>query len=460
MSDVTVGSSHFDTTSLSVYGEYENQDCENAIEVVLGYSKDRRPDLKQIQFGIGVTREGVLNYGEVLSGNSSDKTWNRKALGKVKTMFPPEILKDLIYVADSSLVTDENLKEAGNQVKFISRMPATYGLVAETIKKAWDLDLWEPAGSYASRKEAAEYWVYETVHRMGEIDYRLIAVRSSSLDSRKEKSIMKRVEKARAAIAKEAKELAGRDFVCEPDARRAAELFMDRHAQRFHELSFEVTEETIREKRARRGRPRKDEQPPAETAVYRASVTIDGIDQGQVEQARERESCFVLITNLMDADKYPASSILGEYKQQSRVEARFSFLKSPYLLGQVFLKKQSRIEALGYVLLMALFIATLLERRVRNNLEAEGTPIMIPGKRNTMRPTARMILDMLDTVQVAHVEHEGIVRRVWMDSRHGFDIPRLLRLAGFAADIYTDPSLTRLSGPSPNAQMGTSTCGT
>ena len=69
--DVTVGSSHFDTTSLSVYGEYENQDCENAIEVVLGYSKDRRPDLKQIQFGIGVTREGVLNYGEVLSGNST-----------------------------------------------------------------------------------------------------------------------------------------------------------------------------------------------------------------------------------------------------------------------------------------------------------------------------------------------------------------------------------------------------
>jgi branched-chain amino acid transport system permease protein len=66
-------------------------------------------------------------------------------------------------------------------------------------------------------------------------------------------------------------------------------------------------------------------------------------------QARERESCFALITNLMDADKYPASNILGEYKQQSRVEARFSFLKSPYLLGQVFLKKQSRIEALGYV---------------------------------------------------------------------------------------------------------------
>ena len=309
-------------------------------------------------------------------------------------MFPSEILKDLIYVADSSLVTDDNLKEAGNKVKFISRMPAAYGLVGKTIKKAWGLDLWEPAGSYASRKEAAEYWTYETVHRIGEIDYRLIAVRSSSLDSRKEKSIMKRVEKARIAIAKEAKELVSRDFVCEPDARRAAELFIDRHAQRFHELSFEVTEETIREKRARRGRPRKDEQPPAEKRVYRASATIGGIDQAQVEQAREHESCFVLITNLMDAGKHPASSILGEYKRQSRVEARFSFLKSPYVLGQIFLKKQSRVEALGYVLLMALLLATLLERRVRRNLEAEGAPIMIPGKRMTMRPTARMILEL------------------------------------------------------------------
>ncbi|MEA4882725.1 MAG: DUF4277 domain-containing protein [Clostridia bacterium] len=54
--DVAVGSVHLDTTSLSVCGEYENQDCENAIQVVLGYSKDRRPDLEQTKFGIGVTR--------------------------------------------------------------------------------------------------------------------------------------------------------------------------------------------------------------------------------------------------------------------------------------------------------------------------------------------------------------------------------------------------------------------
>ncbi len=34
------------------------------------------------------------------------------------------------------------------------------------------------------------------------------------------------------------------------------------------------------------------------------------------------------------------------------------------------------------------------------------------------------------------VEHEGDVRRVWIDSRHEFDVPRLLRLSGCGAHIY------------------------
>lgn len=85
---------------------------------------------------------------------------------------------------------------------------------------------------------------------------------------------------------------------------------------------------------------------------------------------------------------------------------------------------------------------------------------MIPGKRKTMRPTARMILDMLDTVQVAHVEHEGIVCRVWIDTGHSFDLPRLLRLAGFGTDIYTNPSEDKLNRSVLNCEMENSTCRT
>ena len=100
-------------------------------------------------------------------------------------------------------------------------MLGTYGLVAKIIKEAWNSDHWEPAGFHASRQGAAEYWAHETVHRIGEPYCRLILARSSSMDLRKEKSMMKRVEKARAAIAKEAKRFVVRHLVCKADARRA-----------------------------------------------------------------------------------------------------------------------------------------------------------------------------------------------------------------------------------------------
>ena len=78
----------------------------------------------------------------------------------------------------------------------------------------------------------------------------------------------------------------------------------------------------------------------------------------------------------------------------------FGFIKSPYVLGPVFVKKQSRVEAPGYVLLMALLIAMLLQRRMRKNIAKEGVTLQIPGKVKTPKPTAGMILDMLDTIRV------------------------------------------------------------
>ena len=64
-----------------------------------------------------------------------------------------------------------------------------------------------------------------------------------------------------------------------------------------------------------------------------------------------------------------------------------------------------------------------------------------------MRPTARMILEMLDTAQVTHIECEGKVRRVWHDRRQLFDLPRLLRLAGFSTDIYVRQRPAQAAGP-------------
>lgn len=71
---------HFDTTSLSFYDAYEGRDPWHGADgmppvphVDYGHSKDHRPDLKQILYGMLVSRDGGIPLlGKALDGNASD----------------------------------------------------------------------------------------------------------------------------------------------------------------------------------------------------------------------------------------------------------------------------------------------------------------------------------------------------------------------------------------------------
>lgn len=98
---IKFASVHADTTSKSVYEAYENSEMseeEDNLFITHGYSKDHRPDLKH----------------EVL-----------KKLHKIL----PVVGKDSIYIADSALITKDNLAVLQSQnVRFISRLPETFGM--------------------------------------------------------------------------------------------------------------------------------------------------------------------------------------------------------------------------------------------------------------------------------------------------------------------------------------------
>ena len=67
---------HFDTTSLTLYGEYKTDD-EHPL-VTYGHSKKHRPDLKQVLFGMTVTQDGNIPItGRITAGNTSDSAENR-----------------------------------------------------------------------------------------------------------------------------------------------------------------------------------------------------------------------------------------------------------------------------------------------------------------------------------------------------------------------------------------------
>ena len=72
---LTLGTGHWDSTSRSVFGDFEHAGDATALPAY-GHSKDHRPDLKQILMTLFVNREGVPLFGTVASGNQSDKTLN------------------------------------------------------------------------------------------------------------------------------------------------------------------------------------------------------------------------------------------------------------------------------------------------------------------------------------------------------------------------------------------------
>ncbi|MEW5784405.1 MAG: IS1634 family transposase [Bacillota bacterium] len=412
-----------DTTSISVHGDYEyEQATDSDFFITYGHSKDKRPDLKQFLYGLSVTEDKVPVAAEVNSGNLSDKTWNFEYIEKLAATLTPEMLSKVVYVADSALVTEANLEKLKQyNLKFISRLPGNFSLEEELKDRAWEEDSFLELGTFSSRKDAASYRCRELPGSIGDDDYRFLVVHSSKLDGRKARSLEKKLAKRNSALDKEIKNKMKETYACCPDAEAACAQFIKEH----RDEHFAITGKIIAEEKRKPGRPGKNS---ATATVYRLQIEAS-LDREAVQRAKERLSCFVLITNL--DQEYSPHEVLKQYKAQSKVETSFKFLKDPLFVGPVFLKKPGRVQALAYVLLMALLMFGLLERRVREAIKYETEPLVIPGKVKTFRPTGKKILKSLESVMVMTTEDPN--RRAF-GSR--FKVPRVLILAGFSPDIY------------------------
>jgi hypothetical protein len=105
-------------------------------------------------------------------------------------------------------------------------------------------------------------------------------------------------------------------------------------------------------------------------------------------------------------------------------------------VNAIYLKTPKRVQALGYVILMTVMIASLLEIRIREAMAKEKATIST-GPRMLDRPTARVLLDMLNTIQVVYLTYDDHVER---HLPHDIppDVLRLLKFAGYGERIYLE----------------------
>jgi len=394
--DLDMSHVHHDVTSHSVYGDYllyEREGHSQPFVITEGFSRDHRPDLKQLTHSLLCVDHGIPIGSKLLDGNASDKTINKNLIPEMVERMRCLGREDFIYVADSALITPENLALIDDWDKgflFVSRLPMTYHECRHAIDQAVDVDSWEEIGTISDEPETknrkpASYRCFETAVTLYGVNYRALVVHSDAYDQRRQKRVDKEIAREREELIKLIKGLEAIDYACLPDAQAAAARI---GPASFHQMTVEI------EPRAHygKGRPKVDGTRTPKEITYRLKIALT-LDEDAMGRLRQEAGCFALISNTLaqGTGSISAKELLTIYKDQHMVERNFAFLKDPVFVNALFLKSPQRIEALGLVLILALLIWRLMERTMRLNLAATKSKVTGWEKRQTSRPTSLML---------------------------------------------------------------------
>jgi transposase len=144
-------------------------------------------------------------------------------------------------------------------------------------------------------------------------------------------------------------------------SQRIENILKNEGCQTLIQYEIHTTREYIRTYQ-QKGRPAKDSKGKITwKQVYSISF---GIDKCAVNEEERTDGVFPLITNL-DPKTHSAKKVLEIYKFQPFLENRFSQIKTYQEIAPVYLKRSERVIAFLHMHVMALMVASLIERKLR-----------------------------------------------------------------------------------------------
>ena len=389
---------HVDSSSFHLHGQYEPEEpSREAITITEGYSRDHRPDLKQVVVQLITSQRSSLPvWLEVLSGNSSDKesfplsvaAYN-KQLGESETPY---------YVMDSAGYAADNLKTL-KEMRWLMRVPETLAEAKRLVRESEKSEMVFLTEGYWGREVKLTY---------GEVEQRWLVVFSQAAYDRELHTLSKAQEKERLAAEKAWHKLSLQIFNCLEDAEKAAKQF--NQGWKFHQAVAETAPIT---RYAERGRPAAEDEPEIVGYGLKGSISAAA---DRVEMAKRTLGKFIIATNELDEAKLSAVQVLSNYTDQGiSVERGFRFLKDPlFFADSLFLKKPERIMALMMIMGLALLIYALAERQLRLALETLQEKIPDQKGKPTSTPTIRWVFQTFEGIDILSIWVNGqrITRQV------------------------------------------------
>ncbi len=425
---------HHDTTTITFHGQY--QPSVSAPRIAHGHNKDHRPDLKQLVFGLTVSADGAVPiHHQVLSGNRSDDTVHRANLEDLRQILGRG---DFVYVADGKLASSANLREiARNHGKFVTVLPRTRTEDKKFRQKLREEGVrWKRIWAVPNKRRESEppdvyYGCSQGPQRTSD-GFRIVWIRSSAKAENDEAARLKRLDQARADLLLLSPRLNRRQLRSRRQIRQAVRDIL-RRTEMEPFLGVELHRQTREEvRRLKRGRPKASD--PVRVVRKSAWSLRVKVDDAALSAECRADGVFPLGTNL---DKASKRQVLEIYKYQPYVEKRFSQLKTDLQVAPVYLKKPLRCAGLVHAYYVALAVAALIERAVRQGMareKIEDLPLL-PEGRPTATPTCPRIMEAFGSVR-------------WHEFRRGEELVRfpieltpmqklLLRLLEVPRELYS-----------------------
>jgi transposase len=438
---------HGDTTSLKVFGAMDHQHEGRQPLPAFGYSKDHRPDLKQLIFGLSLHgAAGVPLTCNLLDGNTSDHFTNRLQIDQLADLLPDE--HDVTLVADCKLFDPHTLGQLLLQnFHFVTLVPGTYGiretLIEEVRSRGHELpELSRQSGAAKADPDRVYSGISFTramtvglAHDVGsngqrEVPIRYLVIESSQLQAKYDASLDDRLDAAEARFRQRYRQLTKKPFSCREDAEVVLGKLQKHRDLALLTPSMEVVSETVTLPRPRRGRPRKGEEAPTKE-VFKILLRSVERDEDAIEKDRFHARHFVLATDHCDSEAWPDERVLTEYRHQHMIEGHtgFRWIKSIAEVAPVFLETPRRIAALSLVFVLALMVRNYIQFTLRRRLAETDSTVLDRKKRDTQSPTTETALLRFAglTGVIIHVQGQ-VLRQVHGLTEHCLTVLAMLRI--------------------------------
>jgi transposase len=327
---------------------YFEGSCEQVPKAKHGYSRDGRPDCRQVVIALVVTTDGLPLAYEVLAGNTSDKTTLKAFLAKIESLYGKA---RRVWVMDRGIPTEATLQQMrSDEVAYLVGTPKSLlsKLEKDLINKPWEA-------------------VHEGMSvKLLEQDDELYVQARSGARQKKENAMRRR---KLAALVHGLNRL-----------KRRKRLDRD-------ELIRKVA--VLKKQAGRIARFVKIREPSGDELVNRTTFLCT-FDRAAWKQALQRDGCYVLRAHVPWKD-FPAgmeqqAGVLWKwYMQLVHVEEAFKTLKTDLNLRPIHHQLEHRVEAHILVAFLGYCLSVTLRMKLRQSA---------PGL------TARAALQSLSSIQM------------------------------------------------------------